>query len=109
MIPREMNSGFELFEANAAEIFCRGGYHHTAITPCLLTENRNTGSLRAAITCKRMAGATLKATNGESNNVTVKDTSPEARGATCLFDSTFKDFTNEMPVEVTMELMVICC
>jgi hypothetical protein len=65
-------------------------------------------SLRAEITCKRMAGATLKTRNGESNNVTVKDTSPEARGATCFFDSTFKDFTNEMPVEVTMELMVIC-
>lgn len=49
----------------------------------------------------------LKATKGESENVTVKDTSPEARDATCLFDSIFKDFTNEMPVAVTTELVVI--
>lgn len=46
---------------------------------------------------------------GESASVTVKVTSPVARDRACLFKSSevFNDFINEIPVEVTTELMVI--
>ena len=48
-------------------------------------------------------------TKGESASVTVKVTSPVARGRACWFkrSEVFKDFMNEIPVEVIMELMVI--
>jgi hypothetical protein len=62
----------------------------------------------AECTCKSTAGLMLT-TKGESASVTVKVTSPVARGRACWFkrSEVFKDLINEIPVEVTTELMVI--